>query len=145
MSLKIGADDVDSIVEPTSSMVWADLILADFQRVISRYMQDISTYLSCIAQRVLRTTFMQKSKINLRNCGKIIFNSFNMPIFKSVGFCFHNILGLVRTKLNSLDIWKYISIVSSFSPVCQSEIISTLSRFVHASIFWALDLIFVRF
>ena len=62
MSLKIGAYDVDSIVEPTSSMVWADLILADFQRVISRYMQDISTYLSCITERVLRTTFMQKSK-----------------------------------------------------------------------------------
>ena len=41
---------------------WADVILADFQRVISRYLQDISTYLSCTAQRVFRTVFMQKSK-----------------------------------------------------------------------------------
>ena len=41
---------------------WADVILADFQRVISRFLQDISTYLSCTAQRVLRTIFMQKSK-----------------------------------------------------------------------------------
>ena len=31
---------------------WADVILADFQRAISRYLQDISTYLSCTAQRV---------------------------------------------------------------------------------------------
>ena len=54
-------DDIGSIVEPTSSLVWA-LILADFQRVISRYLQDISTYRSCTAQRVLRTIFMQKSK-----------------------------------------------------------------------------------
>ena len=42
--------------------VWADVILADFQRVISPYLQDISTYLSCAAQRVLWTVFMQKSK-----------------------------------------------------------------------------------
>ena len=28
---------------PTSSLVWADVILADFQRVVSRYLQDIST------------------------------------------------------------------------------------------------------
>ena len=54
-------DDIGSIVEPTSSVVWA-LILTDFQRVISRYLQDISTYRSCTAQRVLRTIFMQKSK-----------------------------------------------------------------------------------
>ena len=56
-------DDVGSIVEPTSSLVWA-VILADFQRVISRYLQDISTYLSCTAQRVLRTILMQKYKLN---------------------------------------------------------------------------------
>ena len=56
-------DDVGSIVELTSSLVWA-VILADFQRVISRYLQDISTYLSCTAQRVLRTILMQKYKLN---------------------------------------------------------------------------------
>ena len=55
-------DDVGSIVQPTPSLVWANVILADFERVISRYLQDISTYLSCPAQRVLRTIFMQKSK-----------------------------------------------------------------------------------
>ena len=55
-------DDVGSIAEPTPSLVWADVILANFQRVISCYLQDISTYLSCTAQRVLRTIFMQNSK-----------------------------------------------------------------------------------
>ena len=50
-------------MEPTSSLVWADVILADFQRVISRYLQDISTYLSCTTQRVLRTISMQKAKL----------------------------------------------------------------------------------
>ena len=57
-------DDVGSVVELTSSLVWADVILADFQGVISRFLQDISTYLSVTAQRVLRTTFMQKSNPN---------------------------------------------------------------------------------
>ena len=57
-----GKDDVGSIVEPTPSLVWADIILADIQRVISRYLPNISTYLSCTAQRVLRTIFMQKFK-----------------------------------------------------------------------------------
>ena len=56
-------DDVGSIVESTSSLVWADVILADFQRVISHYLQDISTYLPCTAQRVLRTISMQKYKL----------------------------------------------------------------------------------
>ena len=42
--------------------VWADVILADFHRVISHYLQGISTYLSCTAQRVLRTIYMQKSE-----------------------------------------------------------------------------------
>ena len=55
-------DDIGSVVEPTSSLVWADVILADFQGVISRFLQDISTYLSVTAQWVLRTTFTQKSK-----------------------------------------------------------------------------------
>ena len=54
-------DDVGSIVEPTSSLAWADIICADFQRVISRYIQNISIWLSCEAQRGLRTIFIQKS------------------------------------------------------------------------------------
>ena len=44
------------------SLVWADVILTDFQRVISRYLQDIGTYLSRTVHRVLRTMIMQKSK-----------------------------------------------------------------------------------
>ena len=44
---------------------WADVILADFQKVISRYLQDISTYLSCTVERVLRTILMQKSSRNM--------------------------------------------------------------------------------
>ena len=55
-------DDVGSIVEPTSSLAWADVICADFQRVISLYIQNISTCLSCKAQGGLRTIFIQKSK-----------------------------------------------------------------------------------
>ena len=50
------------MVEPTSSLVWSDIILTNFQRVISRHLLDISTYLSCTAQRVIRTIFMQKSE-----------------------------------------------------------------------------------
>ena len=61
-TILLGKDDLGSIVEPKSSLVWTDVILADIQRVISRYLQYISTGLSCTAQRVLRTIFMQKSK-----------------------------------------------------------------------------------
>ena len=32
--LKIGMDDFGSILEPTSSLAWADVIRANFQRVI---------------------------------------------------------------------------------------------------------------
>ena len=58
-------DGVGSIVEPTSSLVWADVILADFQRVTSRYLQDINTYLPCTVQRMLRNIYiyMHKSKL----------------------------------------------------------------------------------
>ena len=55
-------DEVGSIVEPTSSLTWADVIRADFQRVISRYIQNISTCLFRKATRGLRTISIQKSK-----------------------------------------------------------------------------------
>ena len=55
----------DSIVEPALSLVWADAILVDFQRDISHYLQDIGTYLSCTARRVLRTIFMQNPSRNM--------------------------------------------------------------------------------
>ena len=60
--LKISKDDVGSIVKPTSSLVWADVIRADFQTVISHYLRNIIIYLFCAAQRQSRTIFMQKSK-----------------------------------------------------------------------------------
>ena len=59
---RFGTDDVGSKVGSTLWLVWADVILADFQRAIFRCMQNISTYLSCTTQRVLRTPLMQKSK-----------------------------------------------------------------------------------
>ena len=49
-------------IEPTSSLVWADVFRADFQRVISLYLPNIIMYLFCAAQRLLRTIFMHKSK-----------------------------------------------------------------------------------
>ena len=52
--LNRGADVIVGF-EPTSS-------LPIFKRVISCFLQDISTYLSCTAQAVLRTIFKQKSK-----------------------------------------------------------------------------------
>ena len=51
------------IVEPTSSLAWADVIHADFQTVISRRLQNISTYLFCTAERMLRTVIMQNSRL----------------------------------------------------------------------------------
>ena len=51
MTLTQASDDVGSIVEPTSSLAWADVILADFQRVISRYLQNISIYLFYTAEK----------------------------------------------------------------------------------------------
>ena len=40
-------DDVGSVVEPTSSLAWAGVIPADFQRVIYLVIENISTCLSC--------------------------------------------------------------------------------------------------
>ena len=37
------------------STIWADVIHADFQTVVSRRLQNISTYLFYIAKRMLRT------------------------------------------------------------------------------------------
>ena len=93
-------DDVGSIVEPASSLVWADVILADFQRVMSRYLQYISTYHSCTAQRVLRTIFMQKSKPKYACLpSKIV----ELWIDR---FCVH------------YDWWRRLQPTSSVSPVC---------------------------
>ena len=78
--------------------VWADVILADFQRVISRHLQDISTYLSYTAHRVLRTIFMQKSKPTssvspvccLVSIGARLFVVNGVCMVDSNGHCRHN-------------------------------------------------------
>ena len=44
-------------------LAWADVIHADFHRVISRYIQNNSTCLSSKSQRGIRTTAIQKSKL----------------------------------------------------------------------------------
>ena len=61
--LKIGMDDVGSIVEPTSSLACADVIHTDFQTVISRYLQNIGPYLFCTATRMFRIIIMQNSRL----------------------------------------------------------------------------------
>ena len=40
---------------------WADIIHADFQTVMSRYLHNISSYTFCTAERMLRTIIMQNS------------------------------------------------------------------------------------
>ena len=57
------SDDVGSIVEPTSSLAWADVILADFQMVISRYLQNITIYLFYAAAIMSRTIIMQNFRL----------------------------------------------------------------------------------
>ena len=56
-------DDVSSTIEPTSSLAWADVIHADFQTVMSHHLQNISTYLFCTAERMLRTIIMENSRL----------------------------------------------------------------------------------
>ena len=56
------SDDVGSNMEPTSSLDWADLN-ADFQTVISRNLQNISTYLFFSAERMLRIIIIQNSRL----------------------------------------------------------------------------------
>ena len=61
--MKIGTDDVGSSKWWRQFHDWADVIHADFQTVISRYLQNISTYLFCTAERMLRTIIMQNSRM----------------------------------------------------------------------------------
>ena len=58
-------DDVGSVVEPKSSLTWADVIRADFQWIISGYIQNISTFRSSKAQTGLRTIFIQNPSRNM--------------------------------------------------------------------------------
>ena len=49
--------------DDVGSTIWTDVIHADFQTVISRRLQNINTYLSCTAERMLRTIIMQNSRL----------------------------------------------------------------------------------
>ena len=75
--------DVGWIVEPTSSLAWVDVICADFQMVISRHIQNISTCLSCKIQRGLRTIFIKK-KVHAEICMSYyqIWRGLNRPILR---------------------------------------------------------------
>ena len=95
-------------------MVWIDVILADFQRVISRYMQNSSTNRSYIAQTLLRTTFIQTSKSKYVCLTSKIFEVW------IDWFC-------VR-----YDWWCRLQPTSSVSPVCAVEIV----LFHHKSQYW---------
>ena len=81
--LKIGTDDVGSIVEPTSSLAWADVILDHFRRVISRFQQNISIYLFYTTERMLRTIIMQNSRL-IQACFPIKSMRFESADFASV-------------------------------------------------------------
>ena len=91
------------IVEPTSSLAWADVIHADFQTVISRRLQNISTYLFCTAERMLRTVIMQNSRL-IQACFPIKIDEVRID-----RFC-------VR-----YDWWRRLQPTSSVSPVWVSD------------------------
>ena len=79
---------------------WADVILADFQRIISCYLHDSITYFSCATQRVLRALFMQTFK---PKCACLPCKIIEVWIDR---FC-------VR-----YDWWRRLQPTSSVSPVC---------------------------
>ena len=62
---------------------WADVIHADFQTVISRVQQNISTCLFCTAERMLRTVMMQNSRL-IQACFLSLSTSFESTDFASV-------------------------------------------------------------
>ena len=93
-------DDVGSIVEPTSSLAWADVTLADFQRVVSRYLQNNSIYLFYTAEIMLKTIIMQNSRLT-QACFSITIDEVWID-----RFC-------VR-----YDWWRRLQPTSSVSPVC---------------------------
>ena len=61
--LKIGTDDVGSNQWRRRLHDWADVIRAGFQTVIYRCQQNISTYLFCTSEIMLRTMIMQNSTL----------------------------------------------------------------------------------
>ena len=79
---------------------WADVIHADFQTVISRVQQNISTYPFCTADRMLRAVIMQNSRL-IQACFPIKIDEVWID-----RFC-------VR-----YDWWRRLQRTSSVSPVC---------------------------
>ena len=49
--------------DDAGTTIWADVIHADFQTVISRREQNISTYLFCTAERMFITNIMENSSL----------------------------------------------------------------------------------
>ena len=62
-SLKLGKDEFDSNQWWSRLQYWVDIIRADFQTIISPYLQYISTYLFGTAERMLRPLIMQNSRL----------------------------------------------------------------------------------
>ena len=61
--LKISKDDVSSKQWWSQLHFWADVFRADFETVTVRYLQNISPYLSCTTERMLRTIIMQNFRL----------------------------------------------------------------------------------
>ena len=79
---------------------WADVIHADFQTVISRVQQNISTNAFCTAERMVRTVMLQNSRL-IQACFPIKIDEVWID-----RFC-------VR-----YDWWRRLQRTSSVSPVC---------------------------
>ena len=86
---------------------WADVIRADFQTVISRYLHNVNTRLFCTADRMFRTIIMQNSRL--------IYACFPIKIDEVWidWFC-------VR-----YDWWRRLQRTSSVSPVWMSAMLNT--------------------
>ena len=102
--LKISTDDVGSSQWWRRLHDWADVIHADFQMVISRYLQNINTYLFCTAERMLRTIIMQNFRL-INAC--FLYKSTR---FESTDFA------------SRYDWWRRLQPTSSVSPVWWNEI-----------------------
>ena len=105
---------------------WADVILADFQTVISRYLHKISTYLFCEAERIFRTIIMQ-------NCTLI------------QAYFLENHLGLNRPILCPL--WLVTSAaadVISVSSVNIGEKAKSVTTEIHVEIFYEMNNLIIK-
>ena len=100
--MKIDKDDVGLSQWWRRLHDWADVIHADFQTVIYRYVQNISTCLFCIAETMLITIIMQNSKL-IQACFPIKIDKVWIDRFCIL-----------------YDWWRRLQPTSSMSPVCCS-------------------------